>query len=398
MKKRILFLTTLNLACNPRLVKEIRLALEADMQVSLICFRFNNWSHEINKNLLAEFNELDIHQIDAGRKSFLPWLLSSIAEKSGRYCSRFFNLPDSWLAATVSKRSVLLTKALKKIPSADWVVGHNPGAIYPAYKAAQQFNCKSGFDVEDYHPGEGSDSLLQEATLKLMRKHLPQFNYVSFASESILKETVAQIKNIDNNNCFVVNNSFPEKEFRAPSDVYDEKMRLVWFSQHIDKGRGLEQLIQIADKHADKIVVTLFGNLNDDFKNRYIAGKKGIIMGGVWPQVTLHQSLGNYDIGLAIEPGKDLNNELALSNKLLAYLQSGLYVLATDTREQLLFMENHTVSGVIVKKDFSDLEVTLLKLFSGLKELRNKRENRFMHAQQFTWEKSAGVLAKKWTL
>ena len=37
------------------------------------------------------------------------------------------------------------------------VVGHNYGAMYPAVMAAKKFGCKCGFDMEDYHPGEGHD-------------------------------------------------------------------------------------------------------------------------------------------------------------------------------------------------------------------------------------------------
>lgn len=397
MKKRILFLTTLNLATNPRLVKEIRLAVELKLAVTVICFKFNNWSNEINEGLVATCKDINIIQIDAERSSFFSWLFSGVSEKSCRTLSKWISLPMSWHSTAITRRSQLLTKALKKVKHADYVIGHNPGAIYPVYKAAQQFNCKSGFDVEDYHPGEGNDIHLQEITLSLMKKLLPKFNYVSFASASIFNQCKKTANNFNNQSTLVLNNSFPQYEFIEPIPIIDKKLQLVWFSQHIDKGRGLEQIIPIVDKHSDKMNLTLFGNCNPSFKQDFIAGKKGIHLGGILPQQQLHQQLAKFDAGLAIEPGKDLNNELALSNKVFAYLQAGLFVLATDTIEQKRYLEQMHDAGVLVKKNFENAEEVLLQLQEDIVKLRTNMVDRFQNAKSLSWENSSSDLAKIWT-
>ena len=138
MKNRMLFLTTLNLASNPRLVKEIRLALHLKKKVTVICFRFNNWSSEINDKLLSEFQSVRFIQIDGEKSSYFSWLTSAISEWINRKLSKWISLPLFMHAVAISRRSQLLVDALKKVSAADWVVGHNPGAIYATYKASQK--------------------------------------------------------------------------------------------------------------------------------------------------------------------------------------------------------------------------------------------------------------------
>lgn len=398
MKKKtdILFLTTLNLAANPRLVKEVRLSIKLNFNVTVICFTFNNWSNDINRKLLEEFQGINIIQINGERSSFLPWFFSSAAEKLFRYLSIWVDLPLKILSLAVSRRSLLLLNTLDRVQSASWVIGHNPGALYPTIVASRKFNCKSGFDVEDYHPGEGNDKHLQNITLSLMKKIFPKFNYVSFASQSILNESEKNIGSFLIQKSIVINNCFPENEFIEPAAINDKRLRVVWFSQHIDKSRGLKQIIPIVHKHSDKIVLTLFGNCNESFKQKYIDRQNGIELGGILPQLELHQRLSTFDIGLATEPGKDLNNELALSNKVYAYLQAGLFIIATDTIEQHRFLEKLPDAGIIVNKKFSNIEDVFIQLHANIENLRNEKLNRFAKARSYSWQPLSLQLTNLW--
>ncbi len=389
-------MTTLNLASNPRLVKEIRLARQMDYHVAVICFTFDNWSNDINDKLLDEFQEIEIYQLNAGRSNFFSWIISSIFEKSARQMSSFFRLPTLWLAVGVSKRSILLSETFTKIGATDWVIGHNPGSIYPTYKASLYFNCKSGFDVEDYHPGEGLDKNLQHITLLLMKKILPKFNYVSFASESILIECKKNIIFASTESLSIINNSFPQYEFIEPTNVNDAKLKLVWFSQHIDKGRGLEQIITIVDKYPDTMNLTLFGNCNNLFKKEWINGKDGIYLGGILSQKILHQNLLHFDVGLASEDIEaDKNRSICLTNKIWAYYQSGLFILASDTPAQKDFIEKNSLHGVLYH-DIHILENVLLKLVHDIDLIRINKKLRFENAQKNNWENESMKLLEIW--
>ena len=395
-KKKILFITTLNLASNPRLVKEIRLAKDLKITATVICFRFNNWSHELNDSLLKEFKDLKIIQIDAERRSFFSWIFSVVSEKIFRTISKWISLPLSWHATAITRRSQLLVKALKEVNDTDFVIGHNPGAIYPAYKAAQQFNCKSGFDVEDYHPGEGNDQHLQRITLSLMKTLLPKFNYVSFASNAIFNECKIQINNFNMQSTLVVNNSFSKDEFIEPKKVSNEKLQIVWFSQNINLGRGLEKLIPILDRYSDKLNLTLFGNCNDNFKKEFIDCKNGIHYGGILPQELLHEKLSNFDVGLAVEDVEtDKNRDICLTNKIWAYFQSGLYIIATDTTAQKEFLLKNSLHGVCYQ-NIDKFESILMDLTRDIVLLRKSKKIRFENAQKNNWENESLKIVEVW--
>jgi hypothetical protein len=392
----ILFITTHNLATNPRIVKEIKLANNLGYKTSLICFEFENWSKSINDQILSELNFNKLITIPAGRNKIFSWLKSVLLEKIFRGINYIFPLPIKFLSYAHSRRSVLLLNAINEIEKVDLVIGHNPGAIYATFIAAKQFNCKAGFDMEDYHPGEGNDSYLQKITLTLMKKLLPKFNYVSFASQSILTQCKESINHLPIDSSFVINNCFPSNEFLEPLSISDNRLQLVWFSQQINISRGLEQLIPVVNRNEDKFNLTLFGDCNAHFKNQFLDKQKGIQLGGVLPQKMLHQKLSAFDIGLALEPGKDLNNELALSNKILAYLQSGLFIIATDTMEQLRLFNKEPNFGITLDKKLSNLEKTLLQLHKELAEIRKSKITRFVNGKELAWENESLILSNIW--
>ncbi len=393
----ILFLTTLNLASNPRLVKEIELAISSNFSVTVICFEFDNWSKKNNDVLINRLSLVEFITIPAGRKPLYSWLINTLKETLFRVISYFMSLPVHQLSQAVSRRSDMLIHALNKaeLSHINLVVGHNTGAIYPTLFAAKKINAKVGFDVEDYHPGEGNNKKLKSLTLQLMRKTLPFFDYLSYGSESIYKECTSKIVGLDKPTNLIINNVFSNKEFLLENSIIDDKLQLVWFSQNIDKNRGLEKIIPIVDKLSDFINLTLFGNANSNFKDLF-SNYKGVIWAGSITQNNLHQQLSRFDIGLALEPGKDLNNELALSNKLCAYLQAGLFVVATDTIEQRRFINDYIDGGLLIKKDFSDAELMFTSIIEKKDELRSKRFQRYKINQKISWENESVKLLEIW--
>ena len=131
---KLLFISTLNLATNPRLFKEIELALDNGFEVEVVCFEFDNWSYTFNQQLKEKVSRAKFTIIPAGRSPFWPWAGSVFLEKAFRFAGKFVSLPDWALSHAVSRRSVLLTRAVKKISEEfDLVIGHNPGALYPAF-------------------------------------------------------------------------------------------------------------------------------------------------------------------------------------------------------------------------------------------------------------------------
>lgn len=393
---RILFISTHNLATNPRLVKEIDLALRHGFEVSVLCCEFDNWSKGLNEQIKRRLLPLiKYYPVKGNRNPFIPWAVSSIVHFSAKKLLRLFSTNRMLLSLRSNKRSWLLLKQLKRIKeTVDLVVAHNPGSFYPAMSFAQKNKIPFGIDLEDYHPGESNDVKTSTQYKTLQNKILPEAQYVSAASPLIL-EYAQQDCEKEFRNKTVVLNYFPANEFIRPASKENEKLKLVWFSQLISFNRGLEQVVPLI-KDKTILELHLFGNCDEAFKIKYLTGISNIFIHSPLPQQMLHRQLSSFDLGLAIEPGKDLNNELAISNKMLAYFQAGLFILASDTKAQKQFLEMHPESGRVTTLDENGLAGALNELVQQKKSIRDKVDSRFERAKDFCWEEESKKLMITW--
>lgn len=394
---KILFLSTHNLTTNPRLVKEINLALKNKYQAEIICFEFRNWSYKINQQIK---NELElagatIQIIEAGRKPFFNWLIAGITEKIARLFSYFLPLSNSLLANAVSRRSCLLISRLQFVKNADIVVGHNPGALWATVVAGKKFKSKTGFDVEDYHPGEGNDKHLQNLTRKLMTELLPKMDYVSFAAPLIFQQVKKDL-HVAPINWFTVLNYFPASDFIEPANLNEGLVKMVWFSQNITADRGLELILPFMKRTAGVVELHLIGNLTVDFYKNYLKDFSNIIIHAPMKQNELHQTLEQFDIGLALEPAKDINNELAISNKMLSCLQAGLFVLATNTPAQEAYLEEYPDHGLCFDYKTNNSEAVLKKMINKINSIRAQKSKRFKKFENRNWEYASLELLNAW--
>jgi glycosyltransferase involved in cell wall biosynthesis len=301
------------------------------------------------------------------------------------------------LATAVSKRSLPILSALKKIrnPSFDWVIAHNPGAFYPAYYFAKKNKIKLGIDVEDYHPGESHDPGEIKRMKKLMQYVLPKSSYCSFASP-LIKEMVETDITPAIPHKFVLLNGFPQDEFELQVEKKSGPLQCVWFSQFIDSHRGLENVIPVIDNFYPDIELHLAGNLVESFADKLLQNKKGIVYHGSLTQKELHMLLCRCDIGLAVEPGRDVNNQLAISNKLMAYAQAGLFIVASRTPAQDEFLSSSSLDYLQTDLSETDLKKQLQRLILNKEQLRETRKERFEKGKSYSWEKSSPALIKLW--
>lgn len=394
----ILFVTTLNLSTNPRLVKEIDLACSLGMDVQVICFRFDHWSSEMNCHIIKRFPQVQFIEIAAGRNPLLPWMLSVTLEKIGRWLYRIGLSNLFLLACGVSRRSVLLLQKSSAVRKTDWVIAHNPGAMYPALKIAKRFSAKTGFDMEDYHPGEGCDLNLQRMTALLFKKTLSAFDYITYASPVFQSYTKEKYILPANQSQAVVLNGFLADEFNEPlNSPSDEILKLVWFSQNVSFGRGLESLIPMIGHYHGKIELHLYGNMDPEFKKQILSDKPHVFDHGVLNQQDLHKAIGKYHVGIALEPGKDMNNSMLVSNKFMTYLQSGLYILATETKAQSLMLNQFPAHGLLVDQDMKSLNETLDSLLKHATKIIEGSKHRFLQMSSVSWEVESEKIKEIWT-
>lgn len=409
----MLFLTTANLATNPRLLKEV-LLVSGRYKVKVLMFTLGNWSDEKTNVLIEDTKALqyvEFTKLQTERKPIIPWMFWGVLERLARVIYPLLKRSLFGNAIANSRRSIQLYGAAKKsLVKADIICAHNIGALYPAWKLGRKWGVPFIFDVEDYHPGEfiRHDAKNEKKRREfLMKELLPHAHAVTSASPLIGEYTMNLIGGHASQQ--VILNSFPKIEFKSPiatiSKDAGSRLRMVWFSQKISFGRGLEQLfeaLQISNRELVKsIKLTLIGEMDESFNRKIIVPfleHVGINFVFVHiaplPQAALHDELSNYDIGLALEPGKDLNNELAVSNKIIAYTQAGLYILATDTLAQRDFMEKYPWSGMACGQSTEEILDALLQLVERISDIRSQSRVRFKKGKALSWERAGDIMLK----
>ncbi len=524
----LLFLTTNNLATNPRLVKELKTAIELGATLTVVQFKLGNWSDNKSEQLKevvggeklvvsdelrgtnTKKREVEFIEIDATSKRKLSWLKWGVLEKLAQRIYPLFknNLFINALAS--SRRSLQLVNVLKKSEKADLIVAHNLGALYPAYVLSKKWHIPFIFDVEDYHPGEHIrlDAQNERARREfLMKTLLPKASAITTASPLIGEYTLKLIGGHLNHT--VILNSFPKSEFIPPLShstlkthiplcryrcsafhfvttplrfdseliTQNPELNLVWFSQKISFGRGLEQLfealkllhsaihypsqseeaensIQKIDNNNDinhqpstlnpelptptpklstpnyqpithnsqlstpNLNLTLIGDLDPEFNLQIIepflaqletldqtvlppsSGLRCSVSLKIMSPMTqsaLHAELANHDVGLALEfSNTDLNRQLCLTNKILAYAQAGLYILATNTPAQSEFMNEDPTRGVVCGQTPREMAEAILNMMEQHEAIKSGAIQRFEKGKELAWEKERGKLHAIW--
>jgi hypothetical protein len=229
-----------------------------------------------------------------------------------------------------------------------------------------------------------------------MKRNLPFFGYLSFASFPIQKKCLDVIHIDKKTTCLSVLNYFNSDEFIQPLKISATKLKLVWFSQNIDINRGLEHIIPIIKKHADWVELHLIGNLSKQFEEILKNNQEILIHHSPLSQLGLNKKLAEFDIGLAVEDyDKDCNRNLCLTNKIISYYQAGLYILASDSIAQGEFLNSRIFHGKCFK-NVEEFEVELKSLYDNLTTVRNDKNSRFESAKKENWENESIILSNLW--
>ena len=394
--RSILFLTSTNLACNPRCLKEVKLAAATNINVTVVAFRLGNWSDELEQEIVKGLTNVRFHYLDITREQFIPWLRATIYLKTARLIHSVFPENVFWASMAINKQSWALYKWAQQYKGRpDLVIAHNPPAFFAADRLASKNGVPFALDIEDYHPGEVDNKAIESPLTVVMRSLMKRSVYNSFAAPRI-KAYCRQTLGIDRETDIVVNNVFSSDEFSFQDGEGGGKMKAVWFSQNIDLGRGLEEMIPCLQELAPDIELTLIGDPKEPFCQNFVGGRDFIRVIRPVSQRELHQIIARADIGLALETGRDTNRKLTLTNKLWAYFQAGLFILAFDTPAQAEFVTlypEHALTTELNRKSISD---ALALLIRRLPEIRSQKHTRFTAAKRSGWEQESLVLLNVW--
>lgn len=392
--KKILYIIGGNITTAPRALKSI-ISLHPKYDLAIAFINKSNLWIKFDKEFLKETN-IPYKNTSLLRQDFIQWSKATSIHEIAKSIYPFFKNSLTINAYASNKGMISLQYGLRKIKNNfDLIIAHTYPAIYPAYKFAKKHNIPFIFDVEDYHPGEKCSPKEKMRREFLMKKILPQAAFFTYASPMIGEYTLKLIGQYPTDKHALINNSFPQKEFTFKQND-SEKIKFVWFSQNISQGRGLELVLPALHKYKHKIEFHLIGNLYTDFYNNFLKKYADfIVIHKPLPQKELNLKLAEFDVGLALEISNvDINKQIAVSNKIWAYFQSGLYILATDTPAQVKFLSEHKNTGLIAQQNTEDFNLKIRQIINNIDQIREEKKQRYEYAQKFSWETEAEKLLK----
>jgi len=382
--KTVCLITPGHIASNPRLVKEATALSKVGYKVHIIFTQYVPY--------LIDHDQHILQQNPAWTYDCLNWTGYNLTSKISRLFSKILHAFSSNINIKINRNYLWQLK--KTIAcKADLYLSHNLGTLPVAVIAAKKTKAKCGFDAEDFHRNEVTDNAT-DPNVKLKTaiedKYIPQLDYMIASSSQITE----QYKMLFDRDITTIINVFPKTDAHEIINNTNNPLQLFWFSQTIGPNRGLETIIDgvnISDIESD---LHLLGVITDEYK----ANLSNLLKAG--SKCTLHfdkpvysEELFNiakqFDIGFGSETGFCLNNNIALSNKILTYVQSGLAVIASNTIAQAAFIDQYPQVGNIYN-NAGELADILIRCNSDRGSLYKTKQAAFQLGQtELNWEKES---------
>lgn len=372
------------------MVKEADALANMGYDVTVFYMYWNKWGAEFDKQLIPsrKWNATCIGGDPENKR--LIYFFSRLIHKLAKIIS---NITKGKFMTDIAaaRASFFLIKAAKK-QTADLYIGHNFGALPATVIAAKKNNKPCGFDAEDFHRHETSNNASDtDVVLKTLieGRYIPQLKYFTTSSLQIAKayrQIFPDLKPV------VLLNVFTKDGSGIIRSAADQPIKLFWFSQTIGHNRGIDDIVkalQLLDR--SNFELHLLGSTvasSNEFINSL---KKSNINIHFHEPIHPDKLIGfasQFDIGLALEPGFSINNNLALSNKLFTYMQAGLAIIASDTDAQQDFLtQNPTIGTVYSKGDYKKL-ATILSGYHIDRETLNacKTDAKNLASTKYNWE------------
>lgn len=382
---------------NPRLIKEADALVTAGYEVIVIYQYWNDWATILDEELLASKTWKTIRVGGHPKTSKSIYWKSRILHKTFNSLAKKVGFNNQIAERSIGRCTLALGRKASLIP-ADLYIAHNLAALPAAVKAAGNNNSKCGFDAEDLHRYEMSNNENDyDVRLKkfIEEKYFPKVDYLTTSSQQIAnfysnlfpKLIFNLILNVFPKN-LVYNRGFPSE---------NKAIKLVWFSQHIGLSRGLQDVyFALKELESYNIEFHLLGSLSKEVNHELKALTSNlnfkytpkIFYYEPIDSISLLKFINQFDVGLATEPAFSINNDLALSNKIFTYMQSGLAIVASDTLAQKQFLEQYPNIGMIYKKNNPKSLALAIKSYIESRELLLRHQNQaYKYANEtLNWE------------
>lgn len=390
---RICIITQAHLSKNPRVVKEANTLQKNGYDVSVITVFSSKKNTVIDGklNFTGFTYEAAVNLIPKGNGVFKP-LFYRFSRKIGVLSFRYFKIRTPYSLMYGPYDMLKKAKAFK----ADLYIGHTEVGLWVCNQLAEEGHTVA-YDFEDWY---SQDYISKRRPVKYL-KDLERFallkgKYVTCTSKAMadnLYQFYKQKKpDIIYNGFSLAESKQVKPEVRARKSL--RRISLIWFSQTIGPGRGLEVLIKALNSINFGYEFHLRGRCSESYKkflkelHQPRQGQELIIH----PPVPHHELLpyvSENDVGLALEVDYPLNKDLTISNKILQYLQGGLTVISSETKGQSEVAEVSDGNVILFKNNnIYSLVEALIKVNVIFEEKQlNPEKSIKAYDTYFAWEK-----------
>lgn len=344
MAHRITVVTSGQLSTSPRMLKAADALAAEGYEVRVVSTRFMDWATEADAAVRATRDwDWDVVDYRPGRP--LYWK-SGLRHRAARALAGRLGperLPYAWVARAGSRVYDELVETIAAAP-ADLVYGGTTGGIAPVAAAARRLGVPYALDLEDLHsaerPADEPEGELSNALAGQVERRILAGAAFRTAGSAAIAGAYRQRHGLD---FLPVSNTFPLPEDPHISPSRAGELWLVWFSQTIGPGRGLEQAVRALGEAGLAGGIHLIGRPAAGYAETLTA-----LAAAVAPRIEVTEcppmppdavldACRGFDVGLGLEPGFSPANALALSNKVLTYPLAGLAVALTATPGQAEF-------------------------------------------------------------
>ena len=338
MTPHIAIVTGAHLCRNPRVVKEAEALSQAGYRVTVL-------RPVLDAALAAQDAEIaagaawtvrTTTDLTTGRVR--PFRARLVRRAAGEAVRRGLQAPDA-LGYGV-RRTLRLARAL----GADLTIGHQEVGLWVANRLADAGH-RVGVDLEDWYSEDLPPEARQSRPVGLLRREeavaVRRGGHVTTTSEALAeglaRATGGPLPTVVYNAFPLANRAGLDGMVKDRREGDPSRLSLHWVSQTLGPGRGIEEVLAALAQVQTPVELHLRGactpQAEADLRRQLPAGH-ALFVHGLVPPGELLSRIAEHDVGLALELGTSVNNDLTASNKIHHYLLAGLPVIASATAGQ----------------------------------------------------------------
>lgn len=393
-RQKILILTSAHLCRNPRVVKEATTLGAAGHEVTVLSLSVNTRCEQMDLELMRglPFKRLTLDYCAGNLQSRAAGFLQRASTWAARRLCRQVGIET---AQALGPASALLRRA--RSFATDLTIVHTEIPLWAATQLIADGR-RVAVDMEDWYAEDLLPADRSSRPLRLLRRAeeaaLRRAVYSTATAQSMADALTTAYQ------CpppIVIRNSFPlQARSRIDRPATIGVPEIIWFSQTIGPGRGLEQFLAAWALTRQPSRLTLLGEARAAYAEQLAAllppsrRPDLVILPPVQP-AELPLKLAEFDLGLALEARTPPSRDVTITNKILQYLNAGLALVATDTAGQREVMAAAPACGVLLP---SATPAQVAGLLDALLADRNRLRSMQVAARaaaerEFCWEQEA---------